>query len=370
MTPMQTSECGARTPAAIPSRPGALPRSVAVVRRDADDARALTALLSDAGASCASLESFELESLRSLGCEAVVVFARDLEVSELVGTARALHALQPNLAIVFVAPRHARTELFDAFERAAAPPVILRESAPVTVIRDALRVACEAVRFEQALYATPPTEGNGDRDAAGVIVRMRDGREPTNDLCFDRFLPPVFRQASSQYWTPVDAILRAASWLDELGLTRVVDIGSGVGKFCIVAATVTRCSFVGIEQRPELNRVAKRLCQTFGVEERVTLVDGTFGEVPLPPADCYYLFNPFEENLLPTTEALDATVELTPDRFRRDLRAFRALVASLPLGTHVLTYNGVGGRLPPCLDELRVDRELPTVLRLLRKVRE
>ena len=52
-----------------------------------------------------------------------------------------------------------------------------------------------------------------------------------------------------------------------------------------------------------------------------------------------------------------------------DLSYFGVLVASLPIGAYILNYNGVGDRLPDCLAEVRVQRELPAALHLLQKVR-
>jgi SAM-dependent methyltransferase len=189
------------------------------------------------------------------------------------------------------------------------------------------------------------------------------------DEYFDRFLPTPWRLASGRFWTPLDAVKRASEWLEELGVRTVVDIGSGVGKFCIAGALLTSCAFIGVEQRSHLTLVARNLSRVLGVEQRVSFVEGRFGEIAMPTADCYYLYNPFEENLFAPEEALDDAVDLNASRFRRELRAFRALVGSLPLGAFVLTYNGVGGRWPDCLEERRVDRELPAVLRLLEKVR-
>lgn len=349
---------------------GVLPRRAILVARQPDDARALAALLCDAEVACRSLEAFDLDAIEESGCEGVVVFGRELDGANLLTAATSLRALRPSLPLVLVTKEAARMALFEAFEGATMPPVILGETAPAAVIRDALRVAWEAARLDGTRRPTLPSAlPDWGHDPAAPIVQMYTGRAPTSEHCFDRFLPAALRQASPQYWTPIDAILRAAAWFDELGIERVVDIGSGVGKFCIVAAVASKCTFIGVEQRPKLVGVARSLAQTFGVQARVSFIDGSFGEVPIPPADCYYLFNPFEENLLPPVEALDTTVELNPDRFRRDLRAFRAFIASLPVGARVLTLNGVGGRLPDCLDERRVDRELPTVLRLLEKVR-
>jgi hypothetical protein len=191
--------------------------------------------------------------------------------------------------------------------------------------------------------------------------------QPLDDDCFDQLLPADLRLASSVYWTPLEVVRRASQWLEQLGIRSVVDIGSGVGKFCIAGALATRCTFTGVEHRPHLTVVARQLSRAFGVQDRVSIVDGRFGEVALPRADCYYLYNPFEENLSPPDEALDHRVELSIVRFRGELRAFRSLVSSLPRGAYVLAYNGVGGRWPDCLEPRRVDRGLPAVLRLFQK---
>ena len=138
----------------------------------------------------------------------------------------------------------------------------------------------------------------------------------------------------------------------------------------MAGALTSSCSFIGIEQRPPLATVARNLSRIFSVEDRVSIIDGRFGDIETPAVDCYYLYNPFEENLFPAQEALDNEVDLSADRFRRDVRYFRALVGSLPIGAYILSYNGIGGRLPDCLNEVRVDRELPAVLRLLQKAQQ
>jgi hypothetical protein len=201
------------------------------------------------------------------------------------------------------------------------------------------------------------------------VVKMLAMEGPLRDHGFDRLLPMRLRAASDRFWTPLDAIKRAATWFDQERITSVVDIGSGVGKFCVAGALASSCSFIGIEQRSSLATVARNLARIFAVDDRVSIIDGRFGEIETPAADCYYLYNPFEENLFSAGEALDNDVELTAERFRNDLRCFRALVASLPIGAYILSYNGIAGHMPACLQELRVDRELPAVLRLLQKVR-
>jgi SAM-dependent methyltransferase len=201
-----------------------------------------------------------------------------------------------------------------------------------------------------------------------IAEALRRGECP-DDRAFDAFLPSSLRILSRQHWTPLSVVARAARWLDELGVRRVLDLGSGAGKFCVAGALAGRCQFVGLEQRPELVRAARALARSFGVDDRARFIAGALGDVVLPSAQLYYLFNPFEENLSDGSEHIARDVELSSDRYARDLAATHQLLCSAPLGTYVLTYNGFGASLPAGYRELRRDPDLPSALRLWRKTR-
>ena len=59
------------------------------------------------------------------------------------------------------------------------------------------------------------------------------------DEKFDLIYPPKIRKLSSIFWTPVAVAAKAAKWLVTVQGMRVVDIGCGPGKFCLVAASLT-----------------------------------------------------------------------------------------------------------------------------------
>jgi SAM-dependent methyltransferase len=185
-----------------------------------------------------------------------------------------------------------------------------------------------------------------------------------DDREFDSLLPRRWRAASWRYWTPLAAVARAAAWLDELGVRSVVDIGAGTGKFCVAGALLGRAHFIGVEQRAELVETARVLSRAYGVAERVSFLHETFGEVAPPLADAYYFFNPFGENLFSWKGWLDDSVELSEGRYARELRLTRRWLAGAKPGTYVLTYNGIGESLPVSYRPVRVDRELPCVLKL------
>jgi len=120
--------------------------------------------------------------------------------------------------------------------------------------------------------------------APGRLTRARD------DALFDRLLPHRYGRRSSNFWTPLAVAARIATWLDHLGIELVVDIGAGVGKFCVGAALASRSAFIGIEQRPDLVGIARDVARSFVLERRIKFLHGAFGEVTIPDAPCYYFF--------------------------------------------------------------------------------
>ena len=170
------------------------------------------------------------------------------------------------------------------------------------------------------------------------------------DWAFDAIYPPAIREVSRRYWTPVEVARRAARMFHQAGVRRVLDVGSGVGKFVLVAAAaVPEISFVGVEQRARLVEIATR------AREQLNLRNALFVTADATSSswrsfDGFYFFNPFAENLFTDGEQLDDEVERTESRFYREVvRAERAL-REASLGTRVITYHGMSGRMPACYD--------------------
>ncbi|HRE88704.1 MAG TPA: hypothetical protein PK095_06135 [Myxococcota bacterium] len=146
------------------------------------------------------------------------------------------------------------------------------------------------------------------------------------------------------------------AWLDAHGVGDIVDLGAGVGKWCVGAALLgTRPRrYFGLEHRGDLVGVARELAGAFAVSDRVAFFQGEIrdlltspGPIPsLPAAPAFYVFNPFGENVAPDEEHLDEGVELSEARYHRDVAALEDLLSIAPCGTWVLVYNGFGGRMP------------------------
>lgn len=81
------------------------------------------------------------------------------------------------------------------------------------------------------------------------------------------------------------------------------------------------------------------------------------------------MFNPFGENLFERDDCLNEDADLSHARYLDDIGRVERLLGSAPFGTYVITYNGFGGTLPVDFEEVRIDMELPCVLRMARRSR-
>jgi SAM-dependent methyltransferase len=189
----------------------------------------------------------------------------------------------------------------------------------------------------------------------------------SEDRVFDAIYGSTIRGLSKRFWTPVGVARRAAQLFHRAGARSVLDVGSGAGKFVLVAAAeAPEVTFSGIEQRPHLVRVARHALARLRLPNvRLSVGDGS--RAPWTGYDGLYFFNPFVENLFDAGEAMDWTVELSRERFFGDvLRVERALRAA-PAGTLLVTYHGLSGRVPACYELCTNERAGSDWLRLWRR---
>jgi predicted RNA methylase len=183
-------------------------------------------------------------------------------------------------------------------------------------------------------------------DLPGYTRRVLGRGELVVDRVFDEVFPRSARRESSVHWTPVEVAMRAAKLLAVQPKARILDIGAGVGKFCIVAAaTVAGARIRGVEHRSHLVAVARVAAAQVGVD--VDFTHGTLDDHDPASVDGVYLFNPFAENLASREDHLDETVELSEARFWRDIESAERFLSAARAGTRVVTYCGWGGAMPP-----------------------
>jgi SAM-dependent methyltransferase len=167
-----------------------------------------------------------------------------------------------------------------------------------------------------------------------------------DDEAFEAVFPHTIRRVSGRFWTPVAVARRAAELLRHGGATRILDVGSGAGKFVLAAAAAApELEFVGVEHRKNLVAVARRARLRLGIgNAQFLLGDATL--TPWSTFDGFYFFNPLAENLFPRDQRLDDRVELSEDRFVHDTLAIEAGLKVVRPGTLVVTYHGPSVRMP------------------------
>jgi SAM-dependent methyltransferase len=168
----------------------------------------------------------------------------------------------------------------------------------------------------------------------------------STDDAFDQELPEPLQIKSSVHFTPLEVARQAASLLAPSPGMTVLDIGAGVGKFCLAAArAVPHATFVGVELRGHLVRVAGRLARQLRLPN-VRFLHGDALDLDWTRFDSFYLYNPFAEQLFEPVFSLDRSIELEPSNFYRYVAGVQDRLARAPAGTRVVTYHGFGAPLP------------------------
>jgi hypothetical protein len=166
-----------------------------------------------------------------------------------------------------------------------------------------------------------------------------------SDRHFDAVYPVELRFISHQHWTPVDVAVRAARLLVNAGARKVLDVGAGPGKFCIIGALTTDAAYVGVERRPWLVDVARMAAVRLGADRARFAAADMIG-FDFDGFDGFYLFNPFLEQIDGGLLSIDQ--DLVPSRaaYFHYVAAVEQKLAGLAAGTAVVTYNGFGGSMP------------------------
>jgi SAM-dependent methyltransferase len=209
--------------------------------------------------------------------------------------------------------------------------------------RAAQGAAVGAVRFDPSRRGVDGQTVCADADAGTIAGALRNGQLVV-DRQFDEVFPPDVRRVSRAHWTPVKVAMRAARLLVNRAGGTILDVGAGVGKFCIVAAATAGARVRGVEHRGNLVDIARVAAYKLGVD--VDFVHGTLEDEDPIAFDGVYLFNPFAENLCSPRDRLDGRVELSLARFWRDVATTERFLRGARAGTRVVTYSGFGGSMP------------------------
>jgi SAM-dependent methyltransferase len=154
---------------------------------------------------------------------------------------------------------------------------------------------------------------------------------------FDLIYSERIRKLSRRHWTSVSTAKLVSEFLAEKSGTRVLDIGSGVGKFCMVGASHTRGYFVGVERRGDLFEIANTLTASYDIKN-VKFIHSNITSIQFRNYDAFYFYNSFHENI--------AAYGQIDNKVKEDLCLYDLYTlftyeqfSSLPAGTRIVTYH-------------------------------
>lgn len=168
-----------------------------------------------------------------------------------------------------------------------------------------------------------------------VFKKLCNG-EIVSDEEFDALFPAEFHEHSNRHYTSVFIAQKAIEFLTEDPAARILDIGSGTGKFCLIGAVTTKNEYVGVEYRPKFVDAANALTQVECIKNTRFICD-TILNIDFRDFDNFYMFNPFLEHKDPSAKMDQDVADLA-----QSYEVFRNYVydqySKLPVGTRVATY--------------------------------
>jgi SAM-dependent methyltransferase len=177
-----------------------------------------------------------------------------------------------------------------------------------------------------------------------TVKRVRSGAD-ISDEDWDHCYPWEYAQLSKVHWSPVAVARRAAQLLSRGPGSRILDLGSGVGKFCVVAALTAPGVFIGVERRVDLVDLARKSAQQARAWN-ARFILATVDDVDWYRFDGFYLYNPFAEVGWPSP--LSGTSQAANMEYRRLVTLTEERLLLAPRGSRVVTYHGFGGVIPRC----------------------
>jgi hypothetical protein len=156
------------------------------------------------------------------------------------------------------------------------------------------------------------------------------------DSEFDLIFPKKIKAASEIHFTPIKVAKIAARYLADSKNTKILDVGSGAGKFCMIGSVCTEGRFVGVEQRRSLCTTANRISKHYNLEN-VEFINSNITNIEFGAYDAFYFYNSFFENISPLGR-IDNKIELRRELYEEYSLYVREQLDKMSIGTKLVTY--------------------------------
>lgn len=181
---------------------------------------------------------------------------------------------------------------------------------------------------------------------------------------FNQLYTKDIQYLANRHWTPLNVAISASRFLAVEPNQKILDIGSGAGKFCLTGAYYyPNTFFYGIEQRKKLVETADAIKNLLPLKN-VAFIHGNFTKLNLSRFDHFYFYNSFYENLDGTAK-IDDSIAYSGELYNYyNAYLFKQLEGVRP-GTRLATYHAIGIEIPSCFHIVGSDQD--NLLRFLIK---
>jgi len=185
------------------------------------------------------------------------------------------------------------------------------------------------------------------------------------DEHFNELYPPSVQVHARRHWTPLGVARKAARFLSAEDHSRILDIGSGVGKFCLAAACYYPAAFYfGVEQRKSLTVHAEGAKEILGCKN-VQFLHGNFTQADFRNYDHFYFYNSFFENIS-EGDKIDEHIDYSGELYNYYTRYLFKQLEKKPAGTRLATFHSLEDEVPK--DFHTVGSEMDDLLKFWIKV--
>jgi len=175
-----------------------------------------------------------------------------------------------------------------------------------------------------------------------------------SDKKFDSLYPEPIQEVAEKHWTPLDVAKKAANFLAVSDDVKVLDIGSGAGKFCLTAAHYHPLTlFYGVEQRAYLVEISNKIAKQLQLEN-IDFICDNITNIDFGKYDHFYFYNSFYENVQ-GTQKIDSNITYSQELYNYYNRCLYRKLDKRPAGTRLVTYHSFGTEIPPDYEVVHTD---------------
>ena len=171
------------------------------------------------------------------------------------------------------------------------------------------------------------------------------GRWFISDDAFNSLYPAHINHLAQKHWTPLRIARVAIDFLTPEKGTKVLDIGSGIGKFCLAAGYYRKSSFfTGVEQRENLVQLANKTKDRLKLSN-INFIHRNFTQLDFHEYDHFYFFNSFYENLSGGYK-IDDSIDYTEELYNYYSRCLYNKLDEMPSGTRIVSFHSLEDEIP------------------------